>query len=102
MARANGPPVSGEPRVTEGDKLLSSYLQDIADSTPLSSAQEAELARRIRQGDEGARNLLVEANLRFVVAVSKQYQGRGLTLAELISAGNVGLITAAERFDEKR
>lgn len=102
MARANGPPTAGEARTAEGDKLLSSYLQDIADSTPLSAAQEADLARRIRQGDEGARNRLVEANLRFVVAVSKQYQGRGLTLSELISAGNVGLITAAERFDEKR
>ncbi|MEE3262803.1 MAG: sigma factor [Candidatus Latescibacterota bacterium] len=56
----------------------------------------------MRRGNEEARNRLVEANLRFVVAVSKQYQGRGLTLAELIIAGNVGLITAAERFDEKR
>ncbi|MDA0334999.1 MAG: RNA polymerase sigma factor RpoD/SigA [bacterium] len=94
---------SGPRRGTdEGDAILSSYLRDIADSCPLSSAEEGELARRIRAGDGTARNTLVEANLRFVVAVSKGYQGRGLPLAELISAGNVGLITAAERFDEAR
>lgn len=102
MATAKGPPATVEPRSAEGDNLLASYLQDISESTPLSSPQEADLARRIRRGNEEARNRLVEANLRFVVAVSKQYQGRGLTLAELISAGNVGLMTAAERFDEKR
>jgi len=89
-------------RSSEGDPLLASYLDDIADSTPLSSAQEAELARRIRAGDEVARNVLVEANLRFVVSVAKEYQNRGLSLAELISAGNVGLITASERFDETK
>jgi len=102
MATAKGPPATVEPRSAEGDNLLASYLQDISESTPLSSPQEADLARRIRRGNEEARNRLVEANLRFVVAVSKQYQGRGLTLAELISAGNVGLMIAAERFDEKR
>jgi RNA polymerase primary sigma factor len=87
---------------SDGDSILSSYLRDIGDSSPLSSPEEADLARRIRVGDEVARNELVEANLRFVVSVSKEYQGRGLSLAELISAGNVGLITAAERFDETR
>ena len=87
---------------SQGDPLLASYLSDIADSTPLSALQEAELARRIRIGDEEARNELVEANLRFVVSVSKEYQNRGLSLAELISAGNMGLITAAERFDETK
>lgn len=89
-------------RASEGDPLVASYLEDIADSTPLSSGEEAQLAARIRTGDEGARNELVEANLRFVVSVAKEYQSRGLPLAELISAGNVGLITAAERFDETR
>jgi len=90
-----------DPR-TDGDPILAVYLKEIADSTPLTSCAEADLARRIRAGDEAARNALVEANLRFVVAVAKGYQHRGLALSELISAGNVGLITAAERFDEKR
>lgn len=90
------------PHSFNGDPVLASYLEDIADSTPLDAGAEAELARRIRRGDEAARNALVEANLRFVVAVAKEYQRRGLNLSELISAGNVGLITAAERFDETK
>ena len=81
---------------------ISSYLKDIDCSSPLDSAEEGELAQRIRAGDSAARNELVEANLRFVVSIAKTYQSRGLPLAELISAGNMGLITAAERFDEKR
>ena len=81
---------------------LGSYLAEIAHSKPLSSADEIDLARKIKQGDERARNRLVEANLRFVVSVAKEYQNRGVPLADLISAGNVGLITAAERFDEKK
>jgi len=82
--------------------VLASYLDDIAASTPLAPVEEAELAARIRAGDEFARNELVEANLRFVVSVAKEYQHRGLALVELISAGNVGLITASERFDETK
>jgi RNA polymerase primary sigma factor len=89
-------------RSGEGDPVLASYLDDISDSTPLAAAEEAELAARIRAGDESARNELVEANLRFVVSVAKEYQNRGLSLVELISAGHVGLITASERFDETR
>ena len=92
----------GKRHLVEGDPVLARYLEDIADSRPLNSSQEADLARRIRDGDESARNALVEANLRFVVSVSKDYQNRGLTLTELISAGNVGLLVAAERFDETR
>jgi len=88
--------------VQQSDAALATYLKDISDSTPLSSGDEAALARRIHRGDPGARNELVEANLRFVVSVAKEYQKRGLSLTELISAGNVGLITAAERFDESR
>jgi len=84
------------------DDSLGSYLGEIASSKPLSSAQEVELAQRIKQGDEAARNELVEANLRFVVGVAKQFQNRGVPLADMISAGNMGLITAAERFDEHR
>ena len=81
---------------------LGSYLGDIAHSKPLSAAEEVDLARKIKRGDEGARNRLVEANLRFVVSVAKDYQNRGVPLADLISAGNVGLITAAESFDERK
>jgi RNA polymerase primary sigma factor len=81
---------------------LGSYLTEIASSIPLSAADEVELARNIKKGDESARNRLVEANLRFVVSVAKEYQNRGVPLADLISAGNMGLITAAERFDEDK
>ena len=89
-------------RPSKGGLVLASYLDDIAASTPLAPVEEAELAARIRAGDDSARNELVEANLRFVVSVAKGYQNRGLSLSELISAGNVGLITASERFDETR
>ena len=103
MLHSQGKEKASRPRRGgEGDPVLASYLSDIADSHPLAARQEAELAARIRAGDEEARNELVEANLRFVVAVSKEYQNRGLSLTELISAGNVGLITAAERFDETK
>ena len=81
---------------------LGCYLGEISSSTPLSGAEEVALARKIRDGDEAARNSLVEANLRFVVSVAKEYQNRGVPLADLISAGNMGLITAAERFDEEK
>lgn len=82
------------------DRSLLRYMKEIADSSPLSSKEEAELARRIRMGDVEARNRLVHANLRFAVSIALEYRHRGLSLGELISAGNVGLITAAERFDE--
>lgn len=82
--------------------LLQRYLKDVAASKPLSSAEEAALAARIRAGDRAARDKLVEANLRFVVRVAREYQNRDITLADLISAGNLGLITAAERFDASR
>ena len=81
---------------------LGSYLTEIASSKPLSGSDEVDLARRIKAGDESARNRLVEANLRFVVSVAKEYQNRGVPLPDLISAGNMGLITAAERFDEEK
>jgi RNA polymerase primary sigma factor len=84
------------------EKTLHSYFTDIAASTPLSRAEESELAVRIQRGDQEARNQLVEANLRFVVEVAKQYQHRGLSLPDLISAGNMGLIKAAARFDSTR
>lgn len=83
-------------------EVLDIYFQDIADAEPLSSEKEAELARKIRAGNERARNELVAANLRFVVRVATEYQNCGLPLEDLIGAGNVGLIQAAERFDESR
>ena len=84
------------------DDSLGSYLAEIASSSPLSATEEVQLAKEIKQGHEDARNQLVEANLRFVVSVAKEYQNRGVPLADLISAGNMGLITAAERFDEDK
>lgn len=82
--------------------ILDTYFQDIANTEPLSAEEEKALARRIRAGSEAARNRLVAANLRFVVHVAREYQHCGLPLEDLISAGNLGLITAAERFDETR
>lgn len=84
----------------QDDLALNSYLSKVADSKPLSSEKECELARRIRTGDQAARDELVEANLRFVISVAREYQNRGVDLNDLINAGNIGLITAAERFDE--
>lgn len=78
------------------------YLADIAASKPLTREKEVALAERIAVGDINARNELVEANLRFVVSVAKEYQNRGLTMAELIGAGNMGLLIAADRFDGTR
>ncbi len=78
------------------------YFDDIVSSEPLSREREVELSARIQEGDLGARDELVRANLRFVIDVAKSYQNRGLSLADLISAGNVGLVTAADRFDGAR
>ena len=85
----------------EGDSL-ERYLQDIGREEMIGTEEEAELARRIRQGDEEAVVKLTKANLRFVVSVAKQYQGQGMGLTDLINEGNVGLITAARKFDETR
>ena len=91
------------PRSGDYDEgALQEYLHEIAQSKPLPRQREVELAARIRQGDLDARDELVQANLRFVVGVARQFRHRGLSLAELISAGNVGLLTAAERFDGTR
>jgi len=81
---------------------LQRYLEDVSSSSPLSSKEEVALAIRIRKGDMRARAALVEANLRFVISIALKYQNRGVPLADLISAGNIGLITAAERFDETK
>jgi RNA polymerase primary sigma factor len=81
---------------------LDKYLQEIGRVDLITADEEVELARRIREGDAAALERLTKANLRFVVSVSKQYQNQGLSLPDLINEGNVGLIKAAERFDETR
>lgn len=81
---------------------LEKYLSDIAKIELISADEEIELAKRIKQGDEEALEKLTEANLRFVVSVAKQYQNQGLSLADLINEGNVGLMKAAKRFDETK
>ena len=81
---------------------LDKYLADIAKEALLTSEEEVELAQRIKAGDQVALDKLVRANLRFVVSVAKQYQNQGLSLQDLINEGNLGLVKAAQRFDETR
>lgn len=91
------------PTITDrkGDSL-ERYLQDISHIEMITPEEEVELARRIKKGDNEALEKLVCANLRFVVSVAKQYQGQGIGLIDLVNEGNVGLMTAAQKFDESR
>ena len=81
---------------------LEKYLQEISREPLLSAEEEVELSKKIHEGDRKALDRLVRANLRFVVKVANQYKDQGLSLPDLINEGNVGLIKAAEKFDEKR
>jgi RNA polymerase primary sigma factor len=90
-------------KITSRESMaLDKYLTDIGKISLLSAEEEAELARRIRDGDKEALDKLTRANLRFVVSVAKQYQNQGLSLPDLINEGNVGLMKAAKRFDETK
>ncbi|MBN1949128.1 MAG: RNA polymerase sigma factor RpoD/SigA [Candidatus Cloacimonetes bacterium] len=84
------------------DKALQNYLNQIAKTKPLSREEEYELAVKAKQGDKEAINTLVNANLKFVVKVASRYQNRGLSLAELISEGNMGLLKAIEKFEPEK
>ncbi len=85
-----------------GERSLDLYLKEINNTPLLTREQERDLAKRIRKSDETALHALVKANLRFVVSIAKQYVNQGLSLADLVNEGNLGLIKAAYRFDEKR
>jgi RNA polymerase primary sigma factor len=89
-------------RYRDEDRSLDLYLREIGSTPLINASEEVKLARRIRQGDKIALEKLTKANLRFVVSVAKNYQNQGLSLADLINEGNIGLIKAAKRFDETR
>ena len=84
------------------DSILNKYLDEIGREQLLTEEQETRLSARILQGDERALNRLIEANLRFVVVIARQYQGQGLSMEDLVSEGNLGLMKAARKFDATR
>ena len=86
----------------DSNRALSKYLEEIGKFNPLTPDEEIDLAQKVHAGDHAALKKLTESNLRFVVSVAKDYQGQGLPLTDLINEGNLGLIKAAERFDETR
>lgn len=85
-----------------GDDSISKYFKEIRKSDLLSPDEEVELAKRIQEGDKEATDKLVNSNLKFVISIAKEYQGQGLSLSDLISEGNLGLVKAATRFDHTR
>lgn len=88
---------------TEHDKSVSTYFNEVANYKPLSKDEELELWRKYKyNGDMGARDKLISSNLKFVARIAKQYQGRGLSYADLIAEGNIGLIKALDKFDGER
>jgi RNA polymerase primary sigma factor len=90
-------------RITKREnEVLAEYLEDVSQEPLLSPDEEVELAKRIKEGDEIARDKLIRANLRFVISVAKQFSQSGLPLTDLINEGNIGLIKAAEKFDETK
>ncbi len=88
--------------IAQRDSQVDKYLSEIAKTDLITAEMEAELAKKIRMGDQDALEMLVKANLRFVVSVAKQYQNQGLALSDLINEGNLGLIRASTKFDETR
>lgn len=84
------------------DKILNKYLDEIGREQLLSAEEEARLSARILKGDERALNKLIEANLRFVIVIARQYQGKGLSMEDLVSEGNMGLMKAASKYDATR
>lgn len=92
-----------EQTLTKRDEdSLNRYLIEISKIPTISPEEEVKLARRIKHGDRQALNRLVKANLRFVISVAKKYQGQGMPLSDLVNEGNIGLINAAEKFDETK
>src|SRR6266480_6425407 len=90
-------------QITNRDsQAVEKYLQEISKIPMITPEEETVLAQRIKMGDQRALDKLVQANLRFVVSVAKQYQHQGLSLSDLINEGNIGLIKAAQRFDESK
>ena len=88
---------------TEHDKSVSTYFNEVAEFKPLSKEEELALWRKYKyEGDEKAKNKLISSNLKFVASIAKQYQGRGLSYADLIAEGNIGLLKAIDKFDGER
>lgn len=87
---------------SDGSFILNKYVDEIGDKKILTNEEEVELTRRIRNGDKVAMEIMIKSNLRFVVSIAKQYQGKGMSICDLVNEGNLGLIKAVKKFDENR